>query len=455
MRIAVMGTGYVGLVTGATLAASGHDVVCLDILPERVAALNTGECPIFEPGLPELLAAGLASGKLHGSGKMADEISAADLTFICVGTPSRDDGSMDMAQVESAAAAIGDALAGGEREHVVVVKSTVLPRTTEELVLPRVLERSGRDRASVGFAMNPEFLREGSAVADALAPDRIVIGAADGLALAKLRELYAGAKCPVLECDPRTAEMVKYASNAFLATKISFINEIASLCDIVGASIDDVTHGVAMDPRIGGASMRAGVGYGGSCFPKDVRALDYLALTNGHNFELLRSAITVNNRQRLLPFHALRERFGRLSGIKVAVLGLSFKPGTGDMREAPSVDLIQALTEHNAEISTYDPVVNSPARAGLTENVRVCGRIQQAMEGAQAVVVMTEWSEIIKADWEALSQNMESPKFLFDGRNCLDRDKMIGHGLEYQGVGRNGAHRRCVAPDLCQRARTE
>ena len=188
--------------------------------------------------------------------------------------------------------------------------------------------------------------------------------------------------------------------------------------------------------------MRAGVGYGGSCFPKDVRALDYLALTNGHNFELLRSAITVNNRQRQLPLHALRKRFGRLSGIKVAVLGLSFKPGTGDMREAPSVDLIQALTKGNAEISTYDPVVNSPVRAGLTKNVRVCSGIQEAVEGAQAVVVMTEWGEIIKADWEALSQSMELPRFLFDGRNCLDREKMIEKGLEYQGVGRNGAHRR-------------
>ena len=260
MRIAVMGTGYVGLVTGATLAASGHDVACLDILPERVAALNAGECPIFEPGLPELLAAGLASGKLRGSGEMADEISAADLTFICVGTPSRDNGSMDMAQVESAAAAIGDVLAGGEREHVVVVKSTVLPRMTEELVLPRVLERSGRDRASVGFAMNPEFLREGSAVADALAPDRIVIGAADRLALAKMRELYAGAKCPVLECDPRTAEMVKYASNAFLAAKVSYANEVANLCEAWGIDFATVAEGMGLDDRISPRFLRAGGG---------------------------------------------------------------------------------------------------------------------------------------------------------------------------------------------------
>ena len=279
-------------------------------------------------------------------------------------------------------------------------------------------------------------------------PDRIVVGADDTESAEVAKAMHAGIDAPFLVTDTTCAELIKYASNAFLAMKIYYINEIASLCDIVGASIDDVTDGVARDPRIGRASMRAGVGYGGSCFPKDVRALDYLALANGHNFELLRSAITVNNRQRLLPLHALREPLGRLSAIKVAVLGLSFKPGTGDMREAPSADLIRALTEDNAEISTYDPVVNSPARAGLTEYVTVCDRIQQAREGAQAVVVMTEWSEIIKANWEALSQNMEAPKFLFDGRNCLDREKMIRHGLEYRGVGRNGAHRRCVAPDL-------
>jgi UDPglucose 6-dehydrogenase len=269
-----------------------------------------------------------------------------------------------------------------------------------------------------------------------------VVGANDPQAADIAKAIHAGIEAPILTTDITSAELIKYASNAFLATKISFINEIASLCDIVGASIDDVSEGVAMDPRIGGASMRAGVGYGGSCFPKDVRALDYVALTNGHNFELLRSVITVNNRQRLLPVHALRERFGRLARMKVAVLGLSFKPGTGDMREAPSVDLIQALNEDNAEISTYDPVVNTPAQAGLNENVRVCSDLLEAIDGAQAVVIMTEWSEIVGTDWNVVSQSMEPPKFLFDGRNCLDRNKMISIGFEYQGVGRNGAHRR-------------
>ena len=352
--------------------------------------------------------------------------------LIAVGTPPSVNGAADLSQVRTALRLLRDRVSPGT---VVVMKSTVPPGTGMNIVENELVS------TGVHYVFVPEFLREGNAMHDWFHPDRIVVGADDTETAEVAKAMHTGIDAPFLVTDITSAELIKYASNAFFAMKISFINEIASLCDIVGASIDDVTRGVAMDPRIGAASMRAGVGYVGSCFPKDVRALDYLALTNGHNFELLRSAITVNNRQRLLPLHALRERFGRLSGIKVAVLGLSFKPGTRDMREAPSVDLIQALTEDNAEISTYDPVVNSPARAGLTENVRVCSGIQEAVDGAQAVVVMTEWGEIIKADWEGLSQSMEPPKFLFDGRNCLGRDKMIEKGLEYQGVGRNGANR--------------
>jgi len=441
-----MGLGYVGSAAAAGLSKSGHDVLGLDVDRGRVADYQQGRVHIIEPDLPEMIQSSLRTGKLRflHNDDVSEELG--DLVLITTGTPQSVNGSADLSQVRTALRWLRDRVSPGT---VVVMKSTVPPGTGMNIVENELVS------TGIRYVSVPEFLREGNAMHDWFHPDRIVVGADDTESAEVAKAMHTGIDAPFLVTDITSAELIKYASNAFLATKISFINEIASLCDIVGASIDDVTHGVAMDPRIGGASMRAGVGYGGSCFPKDVRALDYLALTNGHNFELLRSAITVNNRQRLLPLHALRERFGRLSGIKVAVLGLSFKPGTGDMREAPSVDLIQALTEHNAEISTYDPVVNSPARAGLTENVRVCGRIQQAMEGAQAVVVMTEWSEIIKADWEALSQNMEAPKFLFDGRNCLDRDKMIGHGLEYRGVGRNGAHRRCVAPDLCQRARTE
>ncbi|MDP6511977.1 MAG: UDP-glucose/GDP-mannose dehydrogenase family protein [SAR202 cluster bacterium] len=433
MKITIMGLGYVGSAASAGLSKAGHDVLGLDVDRGRVTDYQQGQVHIIEPDLPELIQSSLANGNLRFS--HIDDVSEdlGDAVVIAIGTPPSGNGAADLSQVRAALRWLKERAKPGT---VVVMKSTVPPGTGVG-ILENELASTG-----ICYASIPEFLREGNAMRDWFHPDRIVVGADDPRAAEVAKDIHTGIDAPYLVTDITSAELIKYASNAFLATKISFINEIASLCDIVGASIDDVSEGVAMDPRIGGASMRAGVGYGGSCFPKDVRALDYVALTNGHNFELLRSAITVNNRQRLLPLHALRERFGRLSGMKVAVLGLSFKPGTGDMREAPSVDLIQALAEDNAEISTYDPVVNTPARAGLAENVRVCSEIQEAVEGAQAVVVMTEWSEIIGADWEALSLSMESPKLLFDGRNCLDRDRMIGTGLEYQGVGRNGAHRR-------------
>ncbi|MCH7799948.1 MAG: UDP-glucose/GDP-mannose dehydrogenase family protein [Chloroflexi bacterium] len=433
MKITIMGMGYVGSAAAAGLSKSGHDVLGLDVDRQRVLDYQQGNVSIIEPDLPEMIRSSLQEGKLRFLHN--DDVSEdlGDIVVIATGTPPSGNGAADLSQVRSALRWLKDRVHKGA---VVVMKSTVPPGTGMGFV--------GIELASTGirYVSNPEFLREGHAMYDWFHPDRIVIGANDAESVEVGRDMHHGIDAPMLVTDITSAELIKYASNAFLATKISFINEIASLCDIVGASIDDVSSGVAMDTRIGSASMRAGVGYGGSCFPKDVRALDYLALANGHNFELLRSAITVNNRQRLLPLHALRERFGRLSGMKIAVLGLSFKPLTGDMREAPSVDLIQALVEDNADISTYDPVVNTPALAGLTESVRVCSGLLEAVEGAHAAVVMTEWDEIVSADWDDVSQSMEPPKLLFDGRNCLDKDKMISAGFEYRGVGRNGARGR-------------
>jgi UDPglucose 6-dehydrogenase len=428
-----MGLGYVGSAAAAGLSKSGHDVLGLDVDRQRVSDYQRGQVHIIEPDLPEIIRESSRSGNLRFLHNDDAPDDLGDVVVIAIGTPPAANGAADLSQVRAALHWLKNKVHEGT---VVVMKSTVPPGTGMGIV-ENELESTG-----IRYVSNPEFLREGHAIYDWFHPDRIVVGANDPQAADIAKAIHAGIEAPILTTDITSAELIKYASNAFLATKISFINEIASLCDIVGASIDDVSEGVAMDPRIGGASMRAGVGYGGSCFPKDVRALDYVALTNGHNFELLRSVITVNNRQRLLPVHALRERFGRLARMKVAVLGLSFKPGTGDMREAPSVDLIQALNEDNAEISTYDPVVNTPAQAGLNENVRVCSDLLEAIDGAQAVVIMTEWSEIVGTDWNVVSQSMEPPKFLFDGRNCLDRNKMISIGFEYQGVGRNGAHRR-------------
>ncbi|MED6305688.1 MAG: UDP-glucose/GDP-mannose dehydrogenase family protein, partial [Candidatus Thermoplasmatota archaeon] len=279
MKISVMGTGYVGLVTGATLAETGNQVTCLDILEAKIEELNQGKSPIFEPGLEELIKQGIRNGSLTGSTNIENGILSSDVTFICVGTPSKKDGSIDLSYMKSAASSIGRALRHKEREHTVIVKSTVVPLTTEEVVLPILIKKSGWKREQLGMGMNPEFLREGSAIRDAQKPDRIVMGSADALSLKVMNSLYKGKKCPKLECSPRTAEFIKYASNSFLATKISFVNEMANLCNSWGIDFNEVAEGMGMDSRISPLFLRAGAGFGGSCFPKDVKALVAAAKT--------------------------------------------------------------------------------------------------------------------------------------------------------------------------------
>jgi len=273
MKISVMGTGYVGLVTGATLAETGNQVTCLDLLEEKITELNQGKSPIFEPGLEKLIREGIRTGNLKGSTDIENGIVESDLTFICVGTPSEKDGSIDLNYIKSAASSIGRALRHKEKKHTVIVKSTVVPLTTEEIVLPILVKKSGWKREQLGVGMNPEFLKEGSAVKDAQEPDRIVIGSADELSLRVMRSLYKGHKCPKLECSPRTAEFIKYASNSFLAAKISFVNEMANMCNSWGIDFKEVAEGMGMDSRISPLFLRAGAGFGGSCFPKDVKAL--------------------------------------------------------------------------------------------------------------------------------------------------------------------------------------
>ena len=316
------------------------------------------------------------------------------------------------------------------------MKSTVPPGTGRGIV--RRLRLGGN--GALGYVSNPEFLREGRALADWRAPDRIVIGAADGDARSVeiVKRMHAGAQAPFLVTDVTSAEMIKYASNAFLATRISFINEMASLCDMSGASIDAVSEGLAMDARTGGR-IYAGVGYGGSCFPKDVRALDHLALTGGASVELLRSVIAVNNRQRMMPLYALRSRFGGdLTDVRVATLGLAFKPGTDDVRDAPAVDLIRALTDEGASASAYDPRAMDAAAARLPRAVRLAETPEDAATNANAIALMTEWDEITGADWSKIARRMKPPKLIYDGRNALNAAEMRGLGFEYVGVGRGG-----------------
>ena len=429
MKITVIGLGYVGAVVASGLAAAGHAVLGVDIDSDRLATLQAGGAPIYEPGLEARVAEGVRSGRLRFAHRDDVDESLGSAAVIATGTPPADSGAADLSQVRSAVGWVKSRRTGG---LVVVMKSTVPPGVGRRL-LHHELRGTG-----LRYASNPEFLREGRAVADWDAPDRIVIGAepGDDHAVAVVRCMHAGIDAPHMVTDITSAEMVKYASNAFLATRISFINEIALLCDRIGASIDAVSEGLAMDGRVG-ARVYAGVGYGGSCFPKDVRALDYLALTSGVSVDLLRAVIGVNNRQRMLPLYALRRRFsGDLSGVRVGVLGLAFKPQTDDVRDAPSLSLIRELVDEGAKVAAYDPQAAGAARRQLPGAVCMAATAGEAAEGAQAVVLLTEWQEIVGAEWSCIAGAMRPPRLLFDGRNALDADAMRALGFEYEGVGR-------------------
>lgn len=427
MKISVIGLGYVGSVASAGLAAAGHEVLGIDVDAEKVRAYSSCNIPIFEPELADLIHDGLGQNKLRFV--HADEVTGplGDVILVATGTPAGEFGGADLTQVESALSWI---VSTQPRGGVIVMKSTVPPGSGERLQ-NTVLRDSNHK-----YLSNPEFLREGEAVHDWFHPDRIVIGAGDDSAVAVIKDMYRNFEAPYVVTDVTSAEMIKYASNAFLATKISFINEIAVLCDRLGATIDEVVKGIALDSRIGSSFLRAGVGYGGSCFPKDVRALDQLANTYNYNFELLRAVITVNNRQRLLPLHALRERFGRLTGVEIGVLGLAFKPNTDDVREAPSLDLIGVLSSDGAQVRAYDPKANIAGAKVLPDSVRVMDDLLECANEVHALVLMTEWPEIVEADWKEIARCMREPRFLFDGRNALDPVRMMRLGFEYQGIGR-------------------
>ena len=394
--------GYVGAVAAAGLADAGHQVLGVDIDRSRVHALSSGNIPIYEPGLESRIASRVSAGNLGF--RHPDDVcgSIGDIVLIATGTPPRQSGAADLSQVKSALDWI---MSKPHDDLILVMKSTVPPGTGCKIL--------GEDLRGTGirYACNPEFLREGQAVRDWDSPDRIVIGAEPGdhRTVEAIKKMHSGISAPFVVTDITSAEMTKYASNAFLATRISFINEIASLCERVGASIDAVSEGLALDPRTG-SRIYAGVGYGGSCFPKDVRALDYLALTSGVNFELLRSVINVNNKQRLLPLYALRNRFGgAISGLKVGVLGLAFKPETDDVRDAPSLDLIRALIDEGVQVQAFDPRASQTAARELPPSTRIVDHPVEASAGAQALVLLTEWEEIVNADWKDVARCMRPP----------------------------------------------
>lgn len=426
MQVSVIGLGYVGSVTAGALARNGHSVLGVDEDGEKVAMYRSGKVPIFEPGLRELIDDAVAHQRLsffHTS-EVTDFLG--DLIVIAVGTPPTETGAANLSYVRSAINWVTTKQAHG----IILMKSTVPPGTGVR-ISGNLLRGSGLE-----YVSNPEFLREGQAIADWFHPNRIIVGSECQEAVQVVKDLYQGIDAPYVITDVTTAEMIKYASNAFLATKISFINEIANLSDKVGAIIDDVSYGMSLDPRIGPSFLKAGVGYGGSCFPKDVRALDNLALTNDHNFEVLRAVVTVNNRQRLLPLFLLRQRFGSLTGVKVGVLGLAFKPGTDDVRDAPAVDLINCLVVEEAAVKAFDPQAVLPSEMKMLGKVQLTDSLLDCVDGTQALVLMTEWPEIVEANWAEIAQRVMPPKYLIDGRNALDPQQMFLHGFSYCGIGR-------------------
>jgi UDPglucose 6-dehydrogenase len=421
--IGVIGTGYVGLVTAAGFAELGSHVYCVDIDADKVARLKRGEIPIYEPGLAELVASN--SERLHFSTTLDDALEHARLLFVAVGTPPTYSGDADLSAVN----AVVDAMpASGQ--HALVMKSTV-PCGTGAAIGRRLLE-TGKNGFS--YVSCPEFLKEGSAVKDFLHPDRVVVGDDGDWAGDAVVELYAALRAPLVRTDIASAEMVKLASNAFLATKISFINEIANVCEETGADVIEVARGMGYDDRIGSKFLQAGIGYGGSCFPKDVSALKQLAGNSGYHFQLLNAVIEVNELQKRRVVGKLQKHLGTLVGKTVTLLGLAFKPNTDDMREASSLVLAARLQAEGAHVRAFDPVSEEEARELMT-GVEFAGNALEAVRGADAIVLVTEWAEFKELDWRQIAEAMEGT-LVIDGRNALDPDAVRAAQLLYEGVGR-------------------
>ncbi len=421
--IGVIGTGYVGLVTAAGFAELGSDVYCVDIDAEKVERLRRGEVPIYEPGLAELLARN--SERLHFSTDISGALEHARLLFVAVGTPPTYSGDADLSAVHAVVAAIP-----ASREHALVMKSTVPCGTGASL--QRVFGE--QEKSGLAYVSCPEFLKEGSAVKDFLHPDRVVVGDDGGWAGDAVVELYSPLQAPLVRTDIASAEMVKLASNAFLATKISFINEIANVCEQTGADVVEVAKGMGLDDRIGGKFLQAGIGFGGSCFPKDVDALKQLAGNSGYNFQLLNAVIQVNDLQKRRVIGKLQRHLGALAGKRVAMLGLAFKPNTDDMREASSLVLSSRLQADGASIVAYDPVAEEQARR-LVAGIDFADSPLDAVRGADAAVLVTEWQELIELNWSEVAGAM-SGNLLVDGRNALDPQAVRQAGLIYEGIGR-------------------
>lgn len=430
MKIVVAGTGYVGLVTGACLSEVGHNVTCVDVDEKKVEIMKKGISPIYEPGLDELLEKNYKEGRLDFTTDYKNAYKNADIVFIGVGTPERADGSANLDYVFTVCSQIAENL---ENDCLVVVKSTVPIGTNDKV--EAFLKENVKDGIHIEVASNPEFLAQGTAVVDTLKASRIVIGVESERAENTLREVYERFNQPIVATNRRSAEMIKYASNDFLALKISFMNEIANFCEMVGADIEDVAKGMSYDPRIGDKFLRAGIGYGGSCFPKDTKALHWLANDNGYEIKTIKATIEVNQNQKLKMFREAKKRFGDLKGKKVAVLGLTFKPGTDDLREAPSIVNVRRLLDEGAEIVAYDPVGIENFKKLYPTEIQYVNNPGEALKDADMAFLFTEWKEIKGIELSVYETLMKTP-IIFDGRNCYEIKYVEKSSIEYHSVGR-------------------
>jgi len=432
MNISIFGTGYVGLVTGACLANLGHKITCVDIDEKKIETLNRGKIPFYEPGLKELVAKNKEKGRLNFTVNAEEAIASAEAIFNCVGTPSQDDGSADLSYVFSVAETVGKFAQGYK---LLINKSTVPAKTARKC---QDIIKITNPNSEVEMVSNPEFLKEGSAIYDFTHPDKIVVGAQNGKAYSILRKIYTGrvrTYIPFLETDWETAELIKYGNNSFLATKICFINEIANICDKIGADVKLVTQAMGLDYRISPKFLNPGIGYGGSCFPKDVRALYHTAKENGYDAKFLREVDQLNERQKEIFIPLILKKLEEIQGNTVSLLGLSFKPQTDDVRESSSLRLINKLLEKNVKIKVYDPIAMNNVKEIYPQQIIYCDSVEESVEDSDIIILSTEWDEFRNINFTELGKRMKN-KILFDGRNIYEPELVREEGFEYYGVGR-------------------
>ena len=436
MKIAIVGTGYVGLVTGTCLSEVGFDVVCVDINEQKIKTLQNGGCPIYEPGLEDLLRNNIRAGRLTFTTSLESVIADTDVVFSAVGTPPDEDGSADLSYVLEVAHTVGRTM----QKHLVLVTKSTVPVGTARKVREAVQEELDRRGVDIPFdvASNPEFLKEGDAIGDFMRPDRIVVGVDSQRAHDIMERIYKPLVLnghPIIFTDICSAEMIKYTANAMLATRISFMNDIANLCEAVGADVSMVRRGIGADSRIGSKFLYAGIGYGGSCFPKDVKALIHTGEENGCSLDILKSVESINERQKSLLFRKLKEYYhGDLQGKVIAMLGLAFKPNTDDMREAPALVLIDLLLKAGCHVRAYDPVAICECRRRIGDSITYCNNATETFADADALLLVTEWSEFRVLDYDKLTQSMKQA-VIFDGRNIYNREEMRQHGIHYFPIG--------------------